>query len=759
MALIEKSELTQIASRFVNNTNQHIFLTGKAGTGKTTFLRSIIETTHKNVVVAAPTGIAAINAGGVTLHSLFQLPFGAFIPENRPFDNGITFQACTPKSLMEHIQMNKYKRRTLQEMELLIIDEVSMLRADLLDAIDTVLRSVRRRHDQFFGGVQILFIGDMLQLPPIVKDNEWHYLSRFYKGMYFFNALALQQNPPVYIELDKIYRQNDPDFIQILNNLRDNNIGNTDIEILNRHFKPDFEPGKNDGYIFLNTHNYQADKINADELQKLAGKSFTYDAEVSGDFSEYSYPVEFTLELKEGAQIMFIKNDYSGEQLYFNGKIGYISDLSKDNIKVEFNDGSDPCWVEPYTWENVRYTLNQETNEIEEKIVGTFKHFPIKLAWAITIHKSQGLTFEKAIIDVSRAFAPGQAYVALSRLTSLKGLVLTGRIPSEGLSQDSLIHNFTSQKTDKNQLHQSMVQHSFNYIKDIALKAFDFRELLNQLQYHLKSYNKDENRSTKQKHIELAQQLVKIAYDEKQIADKFSIQINKILNSNKENTLSLSKERIEAAKGYFSPKFNNCSQLIKDKIALLESTKGTKKYITELKEVEALFFKQLTYMLKTDALINTILRNSELSKSDIKESDLYKERVTKKGKTTKTQNKEAKPKKEKKEKVDTKAETLKLYLEGLKIKDIAKERGFKEVTIEGHLAHYVENGTLEISEFASQEKVDWIFEIIDELETTRLSPIKEIVLDDLSYGEIKMIMAHYKREKPEKVAQFIENEE
>lgn len=744
--------LSQLASRFVNNTNQHIFLTGKAGTGKTTFLRDIVQSTHKNVVIAAPTGIAAINAGGVTLHSLFQLPFGAFIPENRIFDGSISFQLNTPKSLLANIQMNRHKRKLLQEMELLIIDEVSMLRADLLDAIDTILKSVRRKSALAFGGVQVLFIGDMLQLPPIVKDDEWNFLRQFYQGIYFFNSKVLQNNQPIFIELDKIYRQNDPEFIAVLNNLRENQINQSDIEILNRHYRPDFEPGKKEGYIYLTTHNYQADKINAEQLQKINTKTFKYDATVKGDFSEYSYPVEFTLELKKGAQVMFIKNDYSGESLYFNGKIGTISELSDKNIEVSFSDGSPSTWVEPYEWENKRFTLNKETNEIEETVKGTFTHFPLKLAWAITVHKSQGLTFEKAIVDVSKAFAPGQAYVALSRLTSLKGLVLTGSIPKEGLDQDSLIFNFTRQKTSKNELAHSVEKYSYAYIKEYVLQAFNFTDLINQLKYHLQGYTKDESRSTKQKHKSLALELLQLSIKEKEFADKFLSQVNYIFSNPKNSPILQLQERVAAANGYFSPKLKGFTSQLKTKIAELESTKGTKKFSTELKDLEALFFKQMLYIHKAEALIKTILENTELSKTDIKNSEIIKERITesvkpdKKSKTKKTSLKDKKA-----PKVDTKAETLKLHLEGLSNKEISKQRELKELTIEGHLAHYIENGSLEILDFVEQDKIDWVCEIADELETFNLSPIKEIVLDDLSWTDLRYIMAYYKRKKEEAV--------
>lgn len=359
-----------IATKFINRTGKHLFLTGKAGTGKTTFLKQIIEHTHKNAVIAAPTGIAAINAGGVTLHSLFQLPFGSFIPSDAPLNMSVTTQVTTPKQLTRNLQMHTSKRRLLQEIELLIIDEVSMLRADLLDAIDTILRYVRRKRNLPFGGVQILFIGDLHQLPPVVKDGEWSMLCEYYKSIHFFEALALGGQKPVYIELEKIYRQTDSRFISLLNNFRENKVSRDDINTLNKCLKPDFKPENSDGYIHLTTHNRIADEINRKALQRLPGESFQYSCEIEGNFLEHQYPIDPILELKEGAQVMFIKNDYSGQQRYFNGKIGVVTELGEEQIEVGFLDGSDPAWVERYEWQNKKFTLNKTSNEIEEDLLG-----------------------------------------------------------------------------------------------------------------------------------------------------------------------------------------------------------------------------------------------------------------------------------------------------------------------------------------------------------------------------------------------------
>jgi len=623
-----KDSIEAIASKFINHTNHHVFLTGKAGTGKTTFLKNIIEHTHKKAIIAAPTGIAAINAGGVTLHSLFQLPFGAFIPSNdRIKEDNITIQVNTPQSLIKAFQMNKSKRNMLKELELLIIDEVSMLRADLLDAIDSILRYIKKLESSPFGGVQLLFIGDLYQLPPVVKEEEWDYLAPYYSGIYFFNAKALQHNKPLQIELKEIYRQSDKLFISLLNHLRENTITKEDIEVLNRYYKPSFQPDEKEGYVYITTHNRKVDEINRQALKELPGKIYCFDAEVNKDFSEYLYPVEYRLELKKGAQVMFIKNDYSGEQLYFNGKIGIVSDLSHDRIKVSFNDGTTSAVVEHFIWENKIYTLNKETNEIEEKIKGTFSHYPIKLAWAITVHKSQGLTFQKAIIDVSRAFAPGQIYVALSRLVSLDGLVLTGTIPFSGLEQDGALIGFMKSKEGPDVLEEVLKEETHHFIADTVLKSFNFNSLCNIFNYHVESYTKDDRKSTKQKYknwaVEIQTDLIPI----KEVADKFLDQLRNITGTRHPGYISVLHNRVIAAKDYFEPLLKSFSERVFNQINLLKKQKKIKTYLNELRDIELLFFKQLQFIYKSEALINSAILNTELVKGKLLNSTLYEDRM------------------------------------------------------------------------------------------------------------------------------------
>ena len=446
-----KNEKIEMLNRFVQNTDVHIFLTGKAGTGKTTFLRNLAINSYKRMVIVAPTGVAAINAGGVTIHSFFQLPFGPIVPEGqRSKDNGQ--QILSPLS---SVKLNKTKLKIMRSLDLIVIDEISMVRADLLDAIDTVLRKVRR-NNKAFGGVQLLMIGDIQQLAPVARQNEWELLQDYYKSVYFFDSLVLQKTPYICVELDHIYRQNDNDFIDILNQVRNNRLDSKNLQLLNSRHIPDFKADDNDGYITLTTHNYQADEINDEKLEAIKSKTLTFNAEIKGIFPENAYPTKEKLELKVGAQVMFVKNDPSPEKQYYNGKIGKIIDYDKnDGIKVKCND--DIINVTPVKWQNFEYNLNEKTNEIEEKEIGSFTQIPLKTAWAITIHKSQGLTFDKVVLNAEMAFAHGQVYVALSRCTSLNGLVLNTKISNNVLYNDRTINTFVdkipSLEPDENKLH------------------------------------------------------------------------------------------------------------------------------------------------------------------------------------------------------------------------------------------------------------------------------------------------------------------
>ncbi len=735
-------DLPQIVTKFINNTNQNIFLTGKAGTGKTTLLREIHKHTHKNVIVAAPTGIAAINAEGVTLHSLFQLPFGAFVPDNNASLNSSSNTLFnTPRSLLSSIKLHKNKRNMLKKMELLIIDEVSMLRSDILDSIDLVLRSVRRQRELPFGGVQVMFIGDMLQLPPVIKDQEWNILTAYYPNAYFFNAQVLRNNPPIYIELEKIYRQSDKIFVELLNNLRDNKITNTDIELLNKYYNPDYVQKPKDGVILLTTHNKLAQERNLRALNEIKEKSIFYSAELTGDFNEYNYPTDERLELKLGAQVMFTKNDYSGENRYFNGKIGIISKLNKEEIEVSFLDGSDSTFVEPYTWENKKFSVNKDTNEIEEETVGTFKQYPLKLAWAITIHKSQGLTFDKAIIDVENAFAPGQIYVALSRLRSLDGLILTSRIPTNGIQTDSSLTIYSNQKKSSQELIPILEESSKRYLNNFILKAFDFSDFIQELNIHLSGYSKDEKRSVKQKYKDWAKEILNASLPFKSVGDSFRVQVHQILNSGKEDCLTLIFERVTKACAYYEPLIKEQHDKIRAHCNDLKSIKGTKAYYNELIDLSNLFYGQLQDIYKAQTLIKSTLEGTSLNKKLIEQPEFSESR-----KETTTKPRKSSAPKQKEKKTDTKLVSFELFNEGKSIEEIAKERSLTNGTIEGHLAHFIQSGQLDINKVIDTEKLNLIEKEIHKQDTFALNPLKEKIGNQATYGEIRMVVAYMQKD-------------
>jgi hypothetical protein len=460
----ENNSIFQLAADFVNQTSEHLFLTGKAGTGKTTFLKYIKEHTHKNAVVVAPTGIAAINAGGVTLHSLFQLPLEPYIPGY-----------STVSSKKHFFRFSKQKLDLLKQIELLIIDEVSMLRADVLDSIDISLRSIRRISKPF-GGVQVLYIGDLFQLPPVAKEAEWNLLKEYYQSTFFFHANVIQQTKPIYLELKKVYRQGDPEFVDLLNRVRNNIATPKDIQKLNGLYQSPFIPDTEDNYIILTTHNYRADNINNAKLSELPETERIFSGEVSGDFPVASLPTEMHLRLKPGAQIMFLKND-TDEHRYYNGKIGIISQIVADQIHVYLSDTNDTILLKKETWENKRYELDKGSGKIKEEIVGSFSQYPIRLAWAITIHKSQGLTFEKAIIDLGSSFAAGQAYVALSRCTSLEGIVLYSKIHSNCIMTDNHAIEFSRQDKAEQDLVHLFRQGKRKFWAERLLLYFDWKPM------------------------------------------------------------------------------------------------------------------------------------------------------------------------------------------------------------------------------------------------------------------------------------------
>jgi len=747
-----------LAARFVNYTSKHIFLTGKAGTGKTTFLRGLTALTHKKTVIVAPTGIAAINAAGVTIHSLFQLPFGTYLPKAPAVDGDhYSQQYNTAKSIVRHLNMTASKRKVLVDMELLIIDEVSMLRADLLDAIDMVLRYIRRNNQESFGGVQVLFIGDLHQLPPVVKSNEWNLLGQFYNSAYFFDAHVLKQNPPVYIELEKIYRQADDVFINLLNNLRNSTVTSQDLVLLEQHYKADFRAPLNEKYITLTTHNNKADALNRESLDKLSGASFLYKARVEDEFSEYAFPADEILELKLNAQVMFIKNDPTGEQRFFNGKIATVTALRTDTIEVQPEDSTQKIILEKYTWKNIKYTTDKVSGEIKEDLVGTFTQYPLKLAWAITVHKSQGLTFDKAIIDIGNAFAPGQIYVALSRLRSLKGLVLTSLISGSGIRQDQNVSVFSKNKLAPDVLQEQVERDTEVFLRSYLLQCFDLAPLDNMVYEHVHSYTKDMNKSAKQKHHKWAEKFLKTVIEVRGNASKFLVQITRLSQDSSPYGMQALLERVKAAETYFTPLLNGFSEHIFERMELVKQDKQVLEFLGELLEMESRFYESYKKMKKAPALLTSVLDNKEFKREDADKlidvssrtkrmlkvfaldgADDFTQKKVAKAKTSKTTKKASTA-----PKIDTKEVTLGLFNEGKTVMRIAADRKMTVGTIEAHLAHYIALGEISAKKIIGSAKLNTILKVIKDLKTIKLNELRDKLGRDYSFSEIKIGIASH----------------
>lgn len=579
------SEIYLLAREFAVSTNRSIFLTGKAGTGKTTFLHNLRHETKKQMAVVAPTGVAAINAGGTTMHSFFQLPFTPFVPtvEGR-------------KELVEKIKMQGVRRKVIQELELLVIDEISMVRADVLDAVDTILRHVRYNYNQPFGGVQVIFIGDMFQLSPVAVENEWRILSPYYRSPYFFDSQVVQQQRPVYIELDKIFRQSEPQFIKVLNEVRNNQLSPEGLSLLESRYQPLFSPLNDDTYITLTTHNYKADRINEDELSKLKGSTHKYMAEINGEFPEKSYPTDHELTLKVGAKVMFIKNDSENPRRFFNGKIGIVEDMDDKIITVFCPDDETTVELERVQWENIRYSTDEKTKKINENVIGTFVQFPLRLAWAITIHKSQGLTFDKAIIDAGAAFAPGQVYVALSRCRSLEGIILWSQINPASIENDKFIVEHQQNKPHIEQLESELDASRREFRLFVLNKLFDFRNgtgIISQLSRTVEAAGSSFHEET----FPFVKEILKQSQQIQQVADKFGNQLQRILLTSPIDEDFLS-ERLTAAANFFQPKIDLLLKTLKASPASTDSRENAMTYNDEMKIIFGIF-AQKQHVLKT----------------------------------------------------------------------------------------------------------------------------------------------------------------
>jgi uncharacterized protein YpbB len=602
MDKIEINSQFEHVINFVNQTNQLIFLTGKAGTGKTTLLKHIKQNTVKQMAVVAPTGVAAINAGGSTIHSFFQFPFSPFLPvikENAEQDFS--------KSNLPTLKYNSLRLSVFRKLELLVIDEISMVRADLLDQIDSTLRQTRKKWHLPFGGVQVMLIGDMHQLPPVVQQEEWKILSDVYASPYFFDSLVVKNNKPVYIELEKIYRQKEQDFIDILNKVRSNNLRTADFDLLNKHYKPNLSKEFIRDNITLTTHNRKADDINFSLLNELPDKLYKFKCKVEGLFGEKNYPADEELLLRKGARVMFLKNN--NEKNYYNGKIGIITFINDDKIKIKCEEDAFEIEVVKEVWTNVSYSVNKQTKGLEEDIIGSFTQYPLRLAWAITIHKSQGLSFDRVIIDAAAAFSAGQVYVALSRCRGLSGLTLSSKINPESLFNDKNILNFSATKQNYEEVNTIFSASKVIYIKTLLLNLFDFSEALQsrqELAGLLQAYKTKIHQNGQDWGMGFFNKLDNLY----QVGNKFKNQLSTLIDScnNPEADVNL-QTRIKQAVSYFYTEIDAVLIMFKNIPAFTESKEAADGLNSELQQLfENLFFKNaLIYSCNQGFVLNHFL--------------------------------------------------------------------------------------------------------------------------------------------------------
>jgi len=720
---------SEIAEQFALQTRHHFFLTGKAGTGKTTLLKNISAKTSKNFVVVAPTGVAAINAGGVTIHSMFHFPLTAFVPTSDYVDMNV---ATNRKLLAEHLKYNKDKRRVMEEMELLVIDEISMVRCDILDAMDFALRQTRKNQEPF-GGVQVMLIGDMHQLPPVIKVHEWAILKNYYTGPYFFDSHVWKNLDAVQIELRKVFRQSDERFIDLLNSIRHQEMEEDDYEKLNERYKPEFNPTE-EGYILLSTHNKKADAVNQEELKKLDSRLYFFEAKVEGEFADNMFPCERVLQLKEGARVMFIRNDVESGR-YYNGKLATVDRIKGDEITVLFDGNNEEFTLHREIWENVNYSVDAKTEQINTNNLGTFSQYPLRLAWAITIHKSQGLTFDKVIIDAGQSFAAGQVYVALSRCRSLKGIVLHSTITPKSLHGDPRIVDFSGSHHSVPELTNILSSAKAEYASYLLKRLFNFRKLTERM-WEWKELLQEKDIPDKEEALKLYESLFSQIQNIYTTSDKFQPQLRRLIADYERDNSQTQPlvDRCAKAIEYFTEEiFIKLITPLHEHITALAYKSRVKKYVRQVQALEDSFWNKMNHLYESRFLDDKLYPTGKRRK---------KEELT----NVETSNTSAK-----REKGGTYKDTLALYKKGMKLTEIAEVRTLAISTIKSHMARWIGEGEVSVYEILPKDKVQKLEKLLQDspMEGTGAVPeaIKTQVGADFDYGDIRMVASHLERQK------------
>ncbi|MEY4110263.1 MAG: hypothetical protein RLZZ46_618 [Bacteroidota bacterium] len=728
-SLEESHTVSVLAQDLVERTQFNIFLTGKAGTGKTTFLRNLTVRNFKPMLVCAPTGIAALNAGGVTLHSMMGIPPCTYIPGALPSTLPYGLRVENPSSLVKNLSLSSVKRMQICRATLMVIDEVSMLRADMLDAIDQILKFVRRSREPF-GGMQMLFIGDLMQLPPVIKNEEWKLLSQYYRSPYFFDAKVLVEQAPLRIELTKVYRQKDEDFAALLNRMRSQQLTASDVELLNRYYVPGYSHKALQGIVTLTTHNRVADTINQEALQSLNSAQIQLSATVQGEFPESMFPCERELKIKPGAQVMFIKNDLEQPSRFFNGKMGVVEGFQDGDLVIR-TEGDIKVKLEPHLWENVRYTIDSATGVPVAETIGSFLQYPLRLAWAITIHKSQGLTFERAAIDVQNVFASGQCYVAFSRLRSLKGLTLITPFNNKELNTDSNLLNFESQPSQAERYFSDIKEHKKVYFIKSIEKTVSF-SLLRQ------SFTKASQQSNSMRNLMTVVESEVLGGMNDLTVRGRELVSECYLNTNIPTDSALAW--VQSVRVWLK---KSLQELVTMHQRIPEPTAFWKQFASELENGMSELWMDLCF-------IQSLAIESQKFETEpiLREWVAYKVNLNSSVQIgNKIEKKKAKDRSAKKSVIPTRSITLQLLREGKSMQDIAVERKLTEGTIGTHIAGLIAEGQLRIEEVLSNTRISELSEIIMHKPSEEsLWSYHQRAHSETAFSEFKWVEAHLEKQ-------------